>query len=474
MSQSIQRDLRLRLVAGMLLLTAAAGAALYLYVRVALQSQFDRALASKADAIALLVEQRRDGNLEFEFSPASMPEFGPTATGDFFEIRREDGRLFAASPSLRGRTLVAPPAMRTGRALDVTLPTGNAGRGFWLRFRARAEVNEDGTPDSQNRGPAMSLFLARDRAEIDRPLYLLLTGLFAIAGALALGTVALVSVTLRRGLQPLRTLAADAAAINAETLVFRFPTEGLPEELHPICRRLNDLLGRLQDAFTRERRFTSDAAHELRTPIAELRALAEVALRRGGDAHDAERDASDALAIARQMESLVSALLALARCQAGALTISPQTINLSQAVQEAWRPLAAESERRRLAVRFDLLPALLYRTDPTFFGSILANLLANAVAYAPASTTIDCRVAAVNAGFELTIANASAGLAREDLPHLFEPFCRKDASRSDGRHSGLGLALVAAYARLLGIQVNAQLPTPDRFEIILTGRTDAD
>jgi signal transduction histidine kinase len=472
--RSIQRDLQWGLVAGVLVLAATSGAAIYAYVKLALRSQFDAALAAKADVLSVLVERRRDGNLEFEFSPAAMPEFGPAGKTDFFEIRREDdGSLFATSPSLRGNALTAPKA-RLNRAFNLKLPDGASGRALRLRFLPRPEVNEDGTPRALPTGPPMVLILARDRGEIDRPLNLLLTALLVSAGALVLGTVLLVTIMLRRGLRPLRTLATQAAGIDAETLDHRFPSEGLPDELQPICRRLNDLLGRLQAAFARERRFTSDAAHELRTPIAELRALAEVALRWPGDPKAGEQNARDALAIAGQMESIVASLLALARCQAGTQVLSPRPVDLSDMIRSAWRPLAADVAARGLHAQFDLPPSAPWQADPTLLGSILSNLLANAASHAAPTAPIECRLARDNGAFTLTIENANATLSRDDLPHLFEPFWRKDAARSDGRHTGLGLALVAAYAQLLGIRVAADLPTDDQFRVTLTMRDEGE
>jgi len=98
------------------------------------------------------------------------------------------------------------------------------------------------------------------------------------AGLLAL-TVLVVPRLLRRELVPLDALAEQASHINADSLAMRFPISPLPGELIPISTRLNDLLARLELSFERERRFSADLAHELRTPIAELRTLAEVALK---------------------------------------------------------------------------------------------------------------------------------------------------------------------------------------------------
>src|ERR1700683_4484395 len=140
-------------------------------------------------------------------------------------------------------------------------------------------------------------------------------------------------LAVRRGLRPLRQLGTEADGIDAGSLDHRFSREELPRELVPIAQQFNSLLERIDEAFVRERRFTSDAAHELRTPIAELRRLAEVALK-WPDRSEAERNYRDVWEVAEHMESLVATLLAIARCRAGTAAVSLQPVDLTGVVKE--------------------------------------------------------------------------------------------------------------------------------------------
>jgi two-component system sensor histidine kinase QseC len=308
--------------------------------------------------------------------------------------------------------------------------------------------------------------LARDRRDLDASLARI-SGALAGAGLLLLLAAALVvTASLRRGLQPLAALADRASRIDAGSLGSRFPEAGLPDELRGISRRLNDLLGRLGASFQRERRFSADVAHELRTPIAELRALAEVALR-APQGHEPEAGSyRDVLDVAVQMERVVGNLLALARCDAGRQDVKLETLDLGAVARDAWRPFQAGASARGLTVSFDLPPAVV-DGDRALLGAIFTNLYSNAVDHAPAGGALDCALHLSPGGAELAVENTCAGVTGEDLPHLFEPFWRKDAARSDREHSGLGLALVAAYAKLIGAKVEATLPSPDRFRIVL-------
>ena len=158
-------------------------------------------------------------------------------------------------------------------------------------------------------GSEAILVVASDRDDLDEALAALALALLGCGAALLAVTIVIVPRLLRRELAPLNELAERAAHVNADSLATRFPSDGLPGELAPISGRLNDLLARLEQAFERERQFGADLAHELRTPIAELRSLAEVALK-WPDAREATTD-RETLAIALQMEGIVTRLLAL-------------------------------------------------------------------------------------------------------------------------------------------------------------------
>jgi signal transduction histidine kinase len=170
-------------------------------------------------------------------------------------------------------------------------------------------------------------------------------------------------IGVRRGLTPLSALAAEVDAIDEASLDRRLAIEGQPTELVGIRRKLNELLERLQMAFDRERRFSSGAAHELRTPIAELRALTEVALKwPAGPDPERTKDLSEAHAIACRMEEVVGALLAIARDGHVDELSAREDLEVRPIVEAAVASAAAIAEVKRVDVAIDVPAGLVVRS----------------------------------------------------------------------------------------------------------------
>ncbi|MEM0969815.1 MAG: ATP-binding protein, partial [Verrucomicrobiota bacterium] len=224
----------------------------------------------------------------------------------------------------------------------------------------------------------------------------------------------------------------------------------------PIVDRLNQLIERLEASFTRERRFSADLAHELRTPIAELKTLSEVALKWPDQAGD--KTHQETLLIAQDLESVVVTLLTLARWESGDHPIKWEPMILATLLRDSWAPFEAKAEDRGLVIQWDLgqdEATSPYRTDPAILRHILTNLFSNAVEYAPSQTIINVH----QSEHELIVTNQAPHLTEDDLAHLFDRHWRADPARtsSDTPHTGLGLALAKACADALGTPLKAQL-----------------
>lgn len=251
----------------------------------------------------------------------------------------------------------------------------------------------------------------------------------------------------------------------------------MPRELEPVCGCLNGLLERLERAFARERRLTADAAHELRTPIAELRTLAEVGLAEAKTGcPEMTGYFEDALGVTRRLESLVTALLYLARCEAGAQKAEMRPVDIAELTRELWRVLSPITHTS-YEVQLDVPEQAFVTADPELLKTILSNLLSNALAYTPSGGKIQVSIHRTgNLGdtipmvspkfsWMVSIANTSHELLAADIEHVFEPFWQKHADRGDTGHCGLGLALVAACARLMAIPIRTEIAANTLFVI---------
>lgn len=447
--KSIRGQLTLWILAGFALLLVGSSAAIYCFTRLGMLREFDAGLHAKAMMMMSWTQQDEHG-VKLDLPDSFSDERNGNAMPGYFELWQTNGTVLARSKSLQNSDLPLRPALgENGGIWDFQLPNGRAGRAMCMRFTPSAEDEEKGRFQP---GEAV-LVVAVDRTALDKTLFLLAMVLLVTVTVSLLMTVPIVRWSLRRGHSPLDALAVQAAAINADSLGTRFPVAELPEELKPIAARLNDLLARLEKSFERERRFTADLAHELRTPLSELRLLAEVEVA-WPEGKDTEKF-HETLGIAIQMETLVTRLLELVRSENGRIPLKMETVSVAKLVDEVWLSQATKAKEKRLSVKFDVPQGTSLKTDRALFQAILRNLLSNSVEYTPPEGKIIIRCQADP--FVMSFSNTVQDLEAADIPHIFERLWRKDKSRTGGEHFGLGLALSRSYAQLLGLHLKAEL-----------------
>jgi two-component system sensor histidine kinase QseC len=444
---SVRRQLTRTLLGTALALGGAGAAVLFFAARDAAVDQFDAALRAKALAISTLTSPTPDG-VAVAFTDHFLRGFDERNPRDFFEIWDAQGRPLARSESL-GRADLARPARLGEKAAfwRQRLPTGRPGRAIGFAFSPKpAGIPRAAAP--------VWLMVASDCTGLNEDLWQLIA-IASASGAVLLGaTLWLIPRALRKGLQPLDRLGERAAAIDSHSLGTRFPVADLPAELRPIANRLNDLLGRIEESFERERRFSADLAHELRTPLAELRSLVECSLQWPDTRDPAEPQ--EILTISDQMEGIVSHMLALARGEQGQIPVHSEPLYLDQLVQDRWTRLARSAAARGLTADLNLDPTAV-TADPTLLQSVLDNVLENAVEYSAAPAVLRIRVQTQDGCAVFSVENPAPNLAAADIPRLFERFWRKEAARSGGRHVGLGLPLARAFAEAMGWKLAAAL-----------------
>ena len=280
---------------------------------------------------------------------------------------------------------------------------------------------------------------ARERLAREIGLSLLLPAMLALP-LMALAVWWVVS----RALRPVDTAARQVGALDAQALVPLDEAGPLPSEILPLRTALNALIRRVAEAFDNERRFTADAAHELRTPLAALKVQAQVALRAQTD--DSRQHAlTQVIAGVDRMTHLVEQLLTLARVDPARLEIAPQPIDPVATVAEVCAELLPQAQRLNQSLNVDAAPGCEIAVMPGWLAIALRNLVDNALRYAGAGARIEVRLARTASGCSIRVADNGPGVTPELRARLTARFVRGE-TESEG--CGLGLSIAARVAAL--------------------------
>lgn len=275
----------------------------------------------------------------------------------------------------------------------------------------------------------------------------ILLGMLLPEVLLALASISVIWFGIRAGLRPLDTLRGELAG--------RSPTDlgplgtAVPDELQPVVGEVNALMGRLALALTSQRNFVSDAAHQLRTPIAALQAQVEAAIGEAGAATRA--DLAGIQRATQRLSHLVSQLLALARAEPTAAQQLDE-LDLAALAGEAagrWLPQAIA---RGIDLGFELAPAQI-RGNGLLIEELLGNLVDNALRHTPSGGSITIACGKNGSRAWLTVEDSGPGIEPAEREQVFERFHRAPGAVGDG--CGLGLAIVRAIARQHGGTVSA-------------------
>jgi len=441
-------SLRRRLMGSVLAVVALAlgtlAALLHLSLRETLRERFDEDLAEEARAVAARVEEGPGGRWELEngAETPAVPE------GLWYRLRSDDGAELDHSTDSPGP--VDAGGLRPGVATFLTLEGGARGRGLWLRLAPR--LDEAVTHPS---GRRLEVLVARPTRALDETLAALGVELAGATGLVSLAAALLVGLVVTRSVRRVEALGREVDRIDASGLDRRLSTQALPVELEPAASKVNQLLGRLEASFERERHFSADVAHELRTPLSGLRAVTELGLSRERTAPEYRKALAEAQSIAVEMQAMVESLLALASAETGALAASEETVDLRDLVDSSAALLREVTARRGLRFTNHIAPGTRVRSDPQALRLVIQNLLANAMTYTERGGWVTTR-SEPGRGLWLAVADSGPQLPATELERIFQRFVRLDPARPVGAHHGIGLALVRALCGHLGLSVSAE------------------
>ncbi|HET9378972.1 MAG TPA: heavy metal sensor histidine kinase [Chthoniobacterales bacterium] len=414
----------------------AAGAFLYWTLVQSLRSEAQSTLADKIAVLRQILRERPEDRNALQ----EEVEWESTA-------RRQ--AVYYARLISSGRTIVESPGFRSLLPSTVVFPTAGStdqSIGTVTEFRAAHGKTFLLTAADVNGAPANEKYRYEIALDISNEQKLLAhyKGKLFIALALAVAISALLSTWVaHRGVRPIREITAAAQAITASALNERISARTWPRELATLATEFDRMLERLEDSFERLSRFSSNIAHELRTPISNLMGETEVALGRSLGAEQYREVLASSLEEYQRLSHLIDSLLFLARAETANLQIHRSDFAAHEsisAVMEFYEPLAKESH-----IELSSTGQARVRGDEPLFRRAISNLLSNSLRHVSPGGKVTVEARTEPAGVIVAVKDNGSGVAPKDLPNLFDRFYRGENAR-DG--VGLGLSIVKSVMGL--------------------------
>jgi two-component system OmpR family sensor kinase len=394
------------------------------------------------------------GPREFHLQPRQAQLFDETDTnGFYFIIWRRDGSELASSTNAPESTRAAAIPVAPDREPDMpengaTRPPGSH-RGpptpeppeMHGSFREVHMVMPPGELILVGRSVARQMADLRNTA-------LVLMGVGA--GILLLGLVGgwwLAS----RAIRPIEDISATAAKISGGDLAQRIDVSETESELGRLASVLNSTFARLDAAFTQQRQFTSDAAHELRTPVSVMLTQTQTTLNRERSAAEYRETVESCQRAAQRMRRLIESLLELAKLDAGQQPMKHARFDLAQTARDCVAHIGPLAVARHVKITCDV-PSLPCVGDSERLAQVITNLLTNAITYNQENGEVRIEGETKDGSVILRVRDTGVGISAEDLSRVFDRFYRVDSSRTSG-NTGLGLAICKAIVEAHGGQI---------------------
>jgi signal transduction histidine kinase len=435
-SYSITHRLIITILLVELLAALAISGAAMLYERHMRFRSFDVMLRGRADSLLGAVQDAEDtqDNVMLDGTQVNFP------AEDIYQVQDDGGRVLGRSANWTG-----PDTAMLGEKTDRHLRVSVNGRHYRaLRIEGLRIVD----PGDKGGGipRRVSIFYG---SPVDR----VWGEIWEAVGFYAVTSLCLLAISgmlifwlLNRGLAPLRQLAAEAAGVSVNSWNFAPPQRArLIKELAPLTVALETVITGLEHAFMQQRRFVSDAAHELKTAVAVLKSSLQLLTLKQRTALEYEHGIERCQLDCDRIEETVAKMLTLARVETN--TAPASATDLTSLLRQVTEQFDSMAELKRLQILVLAEGPVMVDVEPEQLQLLCGNLLLNALQHSPSGSAIRAVVQQDGTHAELAIEDDGEGIAAQDLPHVFERFYRGDPSRSRNTGgTGLGLAICKAVA----------------------------
>jgi signal transduction histidine kinase len=392
-------------------------------------------------SVAALVHYATEGQSALALQKDLLPPSLDPHSADIYQVNVPEVGFFLQSPNWPANFTPADGKLVKFELNEVSY------RGVWLR---NIPIMDDDRPP--NAPPLVTVFYAAPITDVQHEV-LQEAGFIALASLLLLAiTVAVALWGLRRGLDPLNALAAQAAQVSATNWEAVPRVRDEPDEIKPLVQALGDMLDRLRRSFTQQREFIGNAAHELKTPVAILKSTLQTLARKPRTTDEYRAGLVRALEDTERLERLLQWMLRLARAEhLGAGRSDLEMVDLGETCEDAIARVQSLAKMHEVSLQLHRNGPSLLRADPSDLELIWVNLLENAIRYSPENGRVDVHAESVDSKVQVRVVDQGSGIPEEELPHVFDRFHRVDRSRTrDTGGFGLGLSLAKAFTEAYG------------------------
>jgi signal transduction histidine kinase len=312
------------------------------------------------------------------------------------------------------------------------------------------DVVEEGKVPAEK---SVRIVIAKKTETITSEFSFLLSMVIAAYSVGAVILILLVNRTISSGLIPLIDINTQVKSISLSHLEpVRMP--GI-KELDSIVDTLNTVLQKLKHEYDKEKQFTSNVAHELRTPLSELRTLTEVVLTYQKNlTEDDQKNYQEILESTLYLQRVVTSLLFIARSDVNNQITNVTWFSLKHVIDTSISKFQKQADRKSIIINNTINEKMTIHSDSELFSLIVFNLVGNAVFYSPSNTVVTIE----SIEDEIQFININTDLVQQDIPFLFDRFWRKSKNRTtDENHSGLGLSLAKSLCNDLGLEITAKI-----------------
>jgi heavy metal sensor kinase len=372
----------------------------------------------------------------------------PRITGHFIRVTRPDASVLYESSAPENGSFDPSQVSRGNSDAPAAWREEHLSNGMELLIHTSLFADATGQPYLLETGAPYE--------EVERVLQGLLTSL-----GIALPLIVAVSIVggyflMRHGLKPLDHIVSTAERITSRNLNERIPVPATGDELEKLSVSLNQMMGRLEEAFHHISRFSADAAHEIRTPLAIIRGELEAALQIQLQAAIRDRIQS-ALEEVDRLTRIVEQLLEMSRLEAGEVLADRSRFDFAEMTRTTVDQMRLLAEEREVYVRFEGQEPIEIEGDRIRLKQVVVNLVDNAIKYSAAREAVSVKAFRMDGKAILEVADSGVGIPREAVPHIFDRFYRVDKARSRQLGgTGLGLAIVKSICAAYGGSVTVQ------------------